>query len=113
MRTRTLIIALVVAATGIQVIRNLVVLHGLGVPVGLFDAIAFMIASAVIGLFPVGPTLGVATAVLILGSKGIAVVAAAGALLTATGAVASLCFAVWALADRLRGTRPLYRYTTQ
>jgi hypothetical protein len=40
--------------------------------------------------------------VLILGSNGVAVVAAAGALLTATGAVGSLLFAGWAAADRLR-----------
>ena len=42
---------------------------------------------------------------LILGSNGVAVVAAAGALLTATGAVGALCFAGWALADRLRPMR--------
>jgi hypothetical protein len=40
---------------------------------------------------------------MILGSNGVAVVAAAGALLTATGAAGALCFAAWALADRLRG----------
>ena len=50
-----------------------------------------------------GPTLGAATAVLILGSNGVAVVAAAGALLTATGACGSLLFAGWAFLDRLRG----------
>ena len=43
-----------------------------------------------------------ACAVMILGSNGVAVVAAAGALLTATGAAGALCFAAWALADRLR-----------
>ncbi|HYP47050.1 MAG TPA: hypothetical protein VEQ61_00280, partial [Thermoleophilaceae bacterium] len=59
------------------------------------------IAAAAVGLLPVGPTLGAATAVLILGSNGVAVVAAAGALLTATGAVGTLIFAGWALADRL------------
>lgn len=100
--SRNVIIALVMFATGAQVARNMVVLQGLGVDISVFDAVALLIASAAIGLLPVGPTLGAATAVLILGSNGIAVVAAAGALLTATGAVGALCFAAWALADRLR-----------
>ena len=85
-----------------QVVRNLVVLQGLGVDVSVLDSVALLIATAAIGLLPVGPTLGAATAVLILGSNGPAVVAAAGALLTATGAVGALCFAAWALVDRLR-----------
>jgi uncharacterized membrane protein YbhN (UPF0104 family) len=102
LQSRNVIIGLVMFATGAQVVRNLVVLHGLGVDISLFDAVALLIASAAIGLLPVGPTLGAATAVLILGSNGVAVVAAAGALLTATGAVGSLCFAAWALLDRLR-----------
>lgn len=100
--SRNVIIALVMFATGAQVVRNMVVLHGLGVEISAWDAIALLIASAAIGLLPVGPTLGAATAVLILGSNGVAVVAAAGALLTATGALGALLFAVWALADRLR-----------
>ncbi|MGI8727485.1 MAG: hypothetical protein ACR2K6_07380, partial [Solirubrobacterales bacterium] len=62
-----------------------------------------LVASAAIGLLPVGPSLGVTSSVLILGSKGVAAVAAAGALLTATGAVGALCFAAWALIDRFRG----------
>ena len=87
-------------------------LQGLGVDVSVFDAMALLIGAAVVGLLPVGPTLGVTTAVLILGSNGVAVTAAAGALLTATGAVGALCFAGWALADgawhRWReGQRPL------
>ena len=100
--SRNVIIALVMFATGAQVARNMVVLEGLGVDISIFDAVALLIASAAIGLLPVGPTLGAATAVLILGSNGVAVVAAAGALLTATGAVGALCFAAWALVDRMR-----------
>jgi len=100
--SRNVIIALVMFATGAQVVRNMVVLHGLGVGISAWDAIALLIASAALGLLPVGPTLGAATAVLILGANGVAVVAAAGALLTATGAAGALMFAVWALADRLR-----------
>ena len=88
-------------ATGAQVVRNWLVLEGVGVDVSVLDSIALLIAAAAIGLLPVGPSLGAATAVLILGSNGVAVVAAAGALLTATGAVGALCFAAWALADRV------------
>ena len=103
--SRNVIIGLVMFATAAQVARNMVVLEGLGVDISVFDAVALLIASAALGLLPVGPTLGAATAVLILGSNGVAVVAAAGALLTATGAVGALCFAGWALADRLRRGR--------
>lgn len=99
LRSRWLIIGMVMFATGAQVVRNWVVLHGLGVDVSVFDSIALLIGAAVIGLLPVGPTLGVTTAVLILGSNGVAVTAAAGALLTATGAVGALLFAAWAIAD--------------
>lgn len=102
LQSRNVIIGLVMFATGAQVVRNMVVLEGLGVDISVFDAIALLIAAAAVGLLPVGPTLGAATAVLILGSNGVAVVAAAGALLTATGAVGALLFAGWALVDRLR-----------
>ena len=100
--SRNVIIALVMFATGAQVARNMVMLEGLGVDISVLDAVALLIASATIGLLPVGPTLGAASAVLILGSNGVAVVAAAGSLLTATGAVGALVFAAWALVDRLR-----------
>jgi len=102
LRSRNRIIALVMFATGAQVARNWLVVEGLGVDISILDAVALLIAAAFVGLFPVGPTLGAATAVLILGANGVAVVAAAGALLTATAAVAALCFAGWALVDRLR-----------
>ena len=68
-------------------------------------SMALLIAMAALGLLPVGPSLGAATTVLILGSKGVAQTAAAGALLTATGAVGALLFASWALLDRLRTRR--------
>ncbi len=100
--SRNRIVALVMFATGAQVVRNWVVLQGLGVDVSVLDSVALLIGAAVVGLFPVGPTLGVATAVLILGANGVAVTAAAGALLTATGAAGALCFAGWALVDRMR-----------
>ena len=51
---------------------------------------------------------------LILGSHGVATVAAAGVLLTATGTAGALCFAAWAAADWLaregRQTRRVPRY---
>jgi uncharacterized membrane protein YbhN (UPF0104 family) len=105
LQSRNAIIALVAFATAAQVARNVVVLEGLGVDISVFDAVALLIAAAAIGLLPVGPTLGAATAVLILGSNGVAVVAAAGALLTATGAVGALFFAAWAMLDRMRPMR--------
>jgi len=105
LQSRNVIIGLVMFATGAQVARNMVVLEGLGVDISILDAVALLIAGAAVGLLPVGPTLGALTAVLILGSNGVAVVAAAGALLTATGVGGTLCFAAWALVDRLRPTR--------
>ncbi len=99
---RTSIIALVVFAVCAQIARNWLVLQGIGVDGSVFDATALLIAIAVIGLLPVGPSLGAAAAVLILGADGVAATAAAGALLTATAAVGALCFASWALVDRFR-----------
>jgi len=84
LQSRNVVIGLVMFATGAQVVRNMVVLEGLGVDISVFDAVALLIAA------------------LILGANGVAVVAAAGALLTATGAVGALLFAGWALVDRLR-----------
>ena len=88
--SRNTIIALVVFAVLAQVARNWLVFQGLGVDISVFDAMALLIAAAIFGLLPVGPTLGVATSVVILGANGVAVAAAAGALLTATGAVGAL-----------------------
>lgn len=100
--SRNAIIGLVVFAVSAQVLRNWLVLEGIGVDISLFDAVALLIGAAVIGLLPVGPSLGAATAVLILGTNGVAAVAAAGALLTVTAAAGALCFACWAGVDRLR-----------
>ncbi|HEY1244932.1 MAG TPA: hypothetical protein VGF29_08880 [Hyphomicrobiaceae bacterium] len=100
------IVALVCLAVVIQIARNWLLLNWSGVDASVFDSTALLIALAVVGLFPVGPSLGAASAVLILGSNGAAAAAAAGALLTATAAVAALCFASWALADRLWLRRP-------
>jgi uncharacterized membrane protein YbhN (UPF0104 family) len=99
---RSSIIGLVVFAVCAQIARNWLVLHGIGVDGSVLDATALLIGVAVIGLLPVGPSVGAAAAVLILGSNGVAATAAAGALLTATGALGALMFASWALFDRLR-----------
>ncbi len=99
---RNRIIALTILAVLGQVLRNWLVLNGIGVDVSIFDAVALLVAGAAVGLLPVGPTLGVTTSILILGSKGVAAVAAAGALLTATGAVGALLFAGWSFVDRIR-----------
>jgi uncharacterized membrane protein YbhN (UPF0104 family) len=95
------IIALICLAVVLQIARNWLLLNWSGVDASVFDATALLIGLAVVGLFPVGPSLGAAAAVLILGTDGVAASAAAGALLTATAAAAALCFASWALVDRL------------
>ena len=102
LRHRNTIIGLTILAVSAQVFRNWLVLRGVGVDISVFDAMALLIATAALGLLPIGPGLGVAATVMILGSNGLAVTAAAGALLTATGAVGALLFATWALADRYR-----------
>jgi len=102
LRHRNTIIGLTIFAVLAQVFRNWLVLRGIGVDVSFFDSIALLIATAALGLLPVGPSLGVAATILILGSRGVAQAAAAGALLTATGAVGALLFASWALGDRWR-----------
>jgi uncharacterized membrane protein YbhN (UPF0104 family) len=99
---RSSIIGLVVFAVCAQIARNWLVLHGIGVDSSILDATALLIGVAVIGVLPIGPSLGAAAAVVILGTNGVAATAAAGALLTATGALGALCFASWALFDRLR-----------
>jgi uncharacterized membrane protein YbhN (UPF0104 family) len=104
--SRRRVVALTVLAVSAQVLRNWLILRGLGVDVSVLDAIALLIGNAAIGLLPLGPTAGVVTSMAILGSNGVAVTAAAGALLTTTGAIGSLIFAAWALLDGAYATRP-------
>ncbi|MDA0179516.1 flippase-like domain-containing protein [Solirubrobacter phytolaccae] len=104
LRTRTggtRVIGLVLVAVFSQIFRNWLLLHAVGVDASFLDAIALLIAVAVLGQLPIGPTTGAAAAVLILGSNGVAAVAATGVLLTVTGTVGGLCFAAWAGADHL------------
>jgi len=105
------VIGLVLIAVFAQIFRNWMLLHAVGIDASFFDAIAVLIAVVTLGTLPVGPSVGAAAAVLILGSAGVAATAAAGVLLTVTGIVGGLCFAVWAAGDWLwvRGLRPNIR----
>ena len=69
---RSRIIALVCLAVVLQIARNWLLLNWSGVDASVFDSTALLIGLAVVGLFPVGPSLGAATAVLILGTNGVA-----------------------------------------
>ena len=105
------VFAFVLVAVFAQILRNWLLLHAVGVDASIFDAVAVLIALVTLSQLPVGPSVGAAAAVLILGSDGVAAAAAAGLLLTATGTAGGLCFVAWAGADRLWiGRRALARY---
>jgi uncharacterized membrane protein YbhN (UPF0104 family) len=95
------LIAFVLVAVFAQILRNWLLLHEVGVDASFFDAIAVLIAVSTLGQLPIGPGVGAAAAVLILGRNGVAAAAAAGVLLTVTGTIGGLCFAAWAGADHL------------
>jgi uncharacterized membrane protein YbhN (UPF0104 family) len=95
------VVGFVLVAVFAQIFRNWLLLHAVGVDASFFDAIAVLIALVTLSQLPVGPSVGAAAAVLILGSDGVAAAAAAGVLLTVTGTIGGLCFAGWAGADRL------------
>jgi uncharacterized membrane protein YbhN (UPF0104 family) len=105
------VVAFVLVAVLAQILRNWMLLHAVGVEASFFDAIAVLIAVVTLGQLPVGPGLGAAAAVLILGDRGAAAAAAAGVLMTATGIVGGLCFAAWSGGDQLwaRGRRRISR----
>ncbi len=104
---RARVVALVLVAVLAQIARNWLILRSTGVEVSVFDSIAVLIAMVTISQLPLGPSVGAAATVMILGTHGIAAVAAAGVLLTATGTVGALCFASWGATDWLRGRRRL------
>jgi uncharacterized membrane protein YbhN (UPF0104 family) len=95
------VVGFVLVAVFAQIFRNWLLLRAVGVDASLFDATAVLIAVVTLGQLPVGPSVGAAAAVLILGRQGVAAAAAAGLLLTATGTLGGLCFAAWAGGDRL------------
>jgi uncharacterized membrane protein YbhN (UPF0104 family) len=100
-RARTRVAIFVVLAVCGQVARNWLMLYASGVHASVFDATAVLIAVAVLGVLPVGPGVGAAAMVLILGSTGVAGVSAAGVLLTATGTLGAIAYGGWALVDRV------------
>jgi hypothetical protein len=101
------VIALVLVAVAAQIARNWLALNAIGVDASLFDAVAVLIAMVVLSQLPIGPAVGATAVVVILGANGVALTAAAGVLLTATGLAGTLCFGAWALADRFRVARAL------
>jgi uncharacterized membrane protein YbhN (UPF0104 family) len=101
---RNRVIGFVLIAVFAQIARNWLMLHALGIDASVFDAIALLIGMVALSQLPVGPGVGAAAAVLILGANGVAIAAAAGVLLTATGTAGALGYMSWALADRLWGT---------
>jgi uncharacterized membrane protein YbhN (UPF0104 family) len=98
---RSRLITFAVLAVCAQVARNWLMLHAIGVNISVFDSMALLIVMFTVGQLPIGPSTGPAAAVLILGANGVASVAAAGVLLTVTGIAGSLCYAGWAITDRL------------
>jgi uncharacterized membrane protein YbhN (UPF0104 family) len=99
-RARARVAIFVVLAVCGQVARNWLMLYASGVHASVLDATAVLIAVAVLGVLPVGPGVGAAAMVLILGSTGVAGVSAAGVLLTATGTLGAIAYGGWALLDR-------------
>jgi uncharacterized membrane protein YbhN (UPF0104 family) len=95
------VVGFVLVAVFAQIFRNWMMLHAVGVDASFLDSIAVLIAVVSLAQLPVGPSVGAAAAVLILGSQGVAAAAAAGLLLTVTGTVGGLCFAGWAGADHV------------
>ena len=95
------VVGFVLVAVFAQIFRNWLLLRAVGVDASFFDAIAVLIAVVTLGQLPVGPSVGAAAAVLILGSQGVAAAAAAGVLMTVTGTIGGLCFAAWAGADQV------------
>jgi uncharacterized membrane protein YbhN (UPF0104 family) len=97
------LVAFVLVAVVAQIARNWLMLNAVGVEASVFDAIAVLIGVVLLSQLPVGPGAGAGAALLILGPQGVAAVAAAGLLLTATGTIGGLLFGAWAAADRLHG----------
>jgi uncharacterized membrane protein YbhN (UPF0104 family) len=103
---RTSVIALVLVAVLAQIARNWLMLDAVGVHASVFDATAVLIAMVTLSQLPIGPSVGAAAVVVILGADGAALTAAAGVLLTATGTAGALTYAAWAGIDRLWTLRP-------
>jgi hypothetical protein len=101
LRGRGRLVVLVVIGVVAQIARNWLILHAVGVDASILDAIAVLIVTVSLSPLPVGPSVGAAAAVLILGAHGVAATTAGGLLLTVTGTAGALCFAAWACGDQL------------
>jgi uncharacterized membrane protein YbhN (UPF0104 family) len=99
-RARWRMAGIVVIAMLAQILRNWVVLQASGIDVSVLEATAVLIGVAVLGILPLGPSTGAGATLLILGSHDLGAAAAAGLMLTATGALGSLTYGAWALGDR-------------
>jgi uncharacterized membrane protein YbhN (UPF0104 family) len=97
--------ALILVAVFAQIGRNWLMLHAVGVDASVFDATAVLIAMVILSQLPVGPSVGATAVVVILGANGVALAAAAGVLLTATGTAGAFAYAGWAATDRLWALR--------
>jgi uncharacterized membrane protein YbhN (UPF0104 family) len=95
------VVAFVLIAVFAQILRNWLLLDAVGVSASILDATAVLIGLVTLSQLPVGPSVGAAATVVILGKHGVAAAAAAGVLLTVTGTVGGFCFLAWAGADRL------------
>ena len=102
LKGRNRVLGWVMIAVFAQISRNWLILNALGVDASIFDSIAVLLAQITFGQLPIGPSVGAAAVVAILGSDGVAVAAAAGVLLTATGTVGALLFASWGTVDFFR-----------
>jgi hypothetical protein len=101
LRGRGRLVTFVVLGVVAQIARNWLILHAVGVDASILDAIAVLIVTVSLSPLPIGPSVGAAAAVLILGSHGVAATTAGGLLLTVTGTAGALCYAGWACADQL------------
>ena len=102
---RRRVTSFVLVAVFAQIARNWLVLRALGVDASIFDATAVLIAMVTLSQLPIGPSVGAAAVVMILGAGGVALTAAAGVLLTATGIAGALSFALWVGIDVLARPR--------
>jgi len=98
---RTRVVAFILVAVFAQIGRNWLMLQALGVDASVLDATAVLIAMVTLSQLPVGPSVGAAAAMIVVGSDGVALAAAAGVLLTVTGIAGALSWAAWAAVDHL------------
>jgi hypothetical protein len=105
MKGRGRMITFTLIAVCAQVARNWLMLRAIGVDVSVFAAMAWLIAMFTLGQLPIGPSIGPAAAVLILGAHGVAATAAAGVLVAVTGITGSVCYALWAITDQIVARR--------